>query len=119
MLKSQSEIFAKEIHENIISDGLKEYTKIYEQIDYEKSSQDPYLNALKTIWPDLTEVKKKAFLLILKQVMIDTTASVFAKFDGSSFLNSFEGDFKITHDDIVLEYLTDHFLAYNEEQSDP
>lgn len=117
MKKSVSQTFSEELYHDVVIGGMESYFEMYGQMDFDKEGTQPYFRALKTIWPKFNDQERNAFLLVLKQVSIDTVASVLAKIDGSSSLESFEGDFQITHEGDVLEDLTDNFLAFDEIQN--
>lgn len=114
MIKNKVEI----IYESIVEEGMKIYHELYESIEVSNNTIDYWKKAI-ALYHILTDEEKAIFYDIIRQVIIDTTASIFGLLDGSSSLpggGTFET--KITVDGVdTKNLLQDYFLSIVEEKS--
>lgn len=113
MIKEKIEI----IYESIVEEGIKVYHELYESIEVSDDTID-YWNKAIELYRTFDATEKTVFYDIIKQVIIDTTASIFGLLDGSNSLpggGTFETDIRI--DGIDSEhFLQDYFLSLVEEK---
>ncbi len=109
--------FVKEIRNDIIAHYLKDCCDMFKNTDI-KDATDPYWQTALKFFAELDDSQKQILFRIIRQVTVDTTATLFAVLDGvTAPLGGYKGDFELLVDGTnIAGDLADIFLAAEEEE---
>ncbi|MCX8254204.1 MAG: hypothetical protein OTI36_09500 [Beijerinckiaceae bacterium] len=96
--KMTPEDLAGFIYEKIIQENSVIYKDIYVG-GYKNGATDPYMKRAFDFVSRLSEADRQTLLLMMRQVMVDTSSSLLAMFDGGADISPHTGRFEITYDD--------------------
>lgn len=110
-----NEKIAKKIYETLILNGIKEYENIFETKDYSGFKDEYWCHAVE-LYKSFDEQQRSIFYEIVKQVMVDTAATLISILDGSATLAGGGGfESEIIINGVDAQYLQDYFLSIAQE----
>lgn len=91
------ENFVEFIYENVINENTRVYKSLY--IDgYMQEATDPYMKKAFDLLRKISEAEREVLLLIIRQIMIDTSSSMLGILDGVSVIPPYDKKFNLTYD---------------------
>ena len=115
-IEMNNEELIKNIYMTVIEDGITQYKDMYESEGVSEPTTD-YGKCVSELYHLFNEKQKDMFMVILKQIMIDTISHVFGLLDGCTSLYGggyVEAEIKINGLS-TEEELQDTFLRFIEE----
>lgn len=110
--------FIRGIRREVIASNMQTYRELFVGTRPEDAS-DPYWKTALQLFHALDAADREVLFSIIRQVMVDTTSSLFAVFDGVSDLPGQDGTFVVRiGDENLAGSLQDQFLAAEEEGHD-
>jgi hypothetical protein len=110
------EEFVDAIRKEVIGQTIMDYQGIYRDTDRSRAEGDPLYGPAFEIYDALPEEKRAAFMVVLRQAMVDTVSGVFAVLDGVQRLQSQDDKLVLQHGQEILSGdLQDLFLEAEEE----
>lgn len=112
----KNEAIAKKIYATLIEDGIASYKEMFSAVDYRNSKDEYWIKAM-SLFRSLDKEQQQVFYEIIRQIMVDTGATLLAILEGSASLSgggAFESE--ITIDRVNAGYLLDYFLSTDEEK---
>jgi len=109
-----SEQFAKDVYQDVVINGLDSYRKIYSTS--EENATDPFYKKALRLYSVLSEEQKKVLFEIIRQVEVDTAASLLAILDGQRHDGHFTLSYEMDNTSAVISdaLLSDLFLEIDE-----
>lgn len=114
----KNEEIAQKIYDTLIEDGIVSYKEMFGIDDYSHFKDEYWIRAM-GLFKSFDEDQQQVFFEIIRQIMVDTGASMLAILDGSASLSeggAFESE--ITIDGVNAEYLLEYFLSRDEERNE-
>ncbi|MGE6600010.1 transposase [Bacillus proteolyticus] len=112
-----AESFIKSLYESVIKDNNNLYKESFLNTNID-DVKDPYWQDVLKLYTELPEGNKDALFKVIKQVQIDTIATVLGVLDGVVFIENEDLDIRVTtkgDSELISGDLLDLFLAYDEE----
>jgi hypothetical protein len=121
------EEFVRRVRQSVIDDSIPMYRSLY-AARFQESTQNPYGSAVRRVIDSLDGDGRDALSLIIRQIEVDTIATLFGIFDGTSQLDGRFERFKLSywgsrHDDAPLQEevilsgdLQDYFFAQEQDE---
>ena len=113
----KNEEIAVKIYDKLIEEGIAYYKETFGIDDYSHFKNEYWIRAMR-LFKSLDKEQQQVFFEIIRQIMVDTGASLLAIMEGSASLpegGAFESE--ITIDGVNAEYLLDYFLSTDEERT--
>ena len=106
--------FTEDIYKELVIEGMKLYHHMYESQGKNRAENECNSGVIQ-IYDTLTEEQKNLFFGMMRQIIIDSIASVFGVLDGSSNLNGKTYECEVIVDGVDMDHdLQDYFLSYVE-----
>lgn len=110
--------FIRGIRKGVIASNLEMYRELLTRTRTDDAS-DPYWKSALQLFHQLDHAGREVLFSIIRQVMVDTTSSLFAIFDGVSDIPGQDGSFELWIGNSNLAgSLQDQFLMAEEEDHD-
>lgn len=109
---NKEEKIAEKVYATLVEESLEFYKNMFETKDYSNFRDNYWTNAI-DLYRTIDRNQKCIFYEILKQVIIDTSATLMGLLEGSSCLvggGNFES--KITFDGVEIQYMQDYFMSF-------
>ena len=106
--------FIEALKATTVESNLKAYKDIFEKTTLNNEVKDPYWKDALLLFNSLNNDQKRIFFSILRQVAIDTTAQILGILDGTSSMDGYDAEFKLTTSEngqVINGDLQDIFLA--------
>jgi hypothetical protein len=111
--------FVDSIRKSVIDENLELYKELFNNTSVETAT-DMYWKKILSIFHSLTPHQQQIFFEFCRQITVDTTSNILAVLDGTSSIEGFDEDFKLTYGaggSKLNGELQDIFLTKEEENS--